>query len=134
MATTQATLSGQTIVVTGGSAGIGLEFCKQLLAKDNTVIAAVRSPGTAAELQELQQQHPPSATGTTRKLHITTLDVSQPNSIAAWAGSLRDKCPGLRHIDLVINNAGEQGGIGRGGGVVLGGGWAVSACVCGSSC
>lgn len=85
--------------------GIGLEFVKQLLAKDNTVVAAVRSPDTAAELQQLQQQHPPTAAGT-RKLHITKLDVSDPDSIAAWAGSLRDNCPGLRHLDVVINNAG----------------------------
>jgi NAD(P)-dependent dehydrogenase (short-subunit alcohol dehydrogenase family) len=78
---------------------------RQLLAKENTVIAAVRSPGTATALQELQQQHPPTGTGS-RKLHITTLDVSNPKSITTWASSLRDKCPGLRHLDVVINNAG----------------------------
>lgn len=87
--------------------GIGLEFVKQLLAKDNTVIAAVRSPKTATELQELQKQHPPSSQGT-RKLHITMVDVSEPSSVESWASSLREKCPGLRHIDVVINNAGAQ--------------------------
>lgn len=65
----------------------------------------MRSPSTATQLQELQQQHPPSSDGH-RKLHITTVDVSDPSSIEAWASSLRDKCLGLRHLDLVINNAG----------------------------
>lgn len=78
--------------------------------KDNTVIAAVRSPTTAQQLQQLQQQYPPSSSGT-KKLHITTLDVSDPASIAAWASSLRDKCPGLRHLDVVINNAGRTSSV-----------------------
>lgn len=92
--------------------GIGLEFVKQLLAKDNTVAAAVRSPSTATQLQELQQQHPPSSTGS-RKLHITTVDVSEPSSIQGWASNLRDKCPGLRHLDVVINNAGAPAASGK---------------------
>lgn len=73
------------------------------------MVAAVRSPGMAADLQQLQQKHPASAQGTC-KLHITTLDVANPASIKAWAGSLRDKCPGLRHVDVVINNAGGEHG------------------------
>ena len=70
------------------------------------MVAAVRSPDTADQLKQLQQQHPPSSEGP-KKLHITTLDVSDPSSISAWAASLRDKCPGLRHLDVVINNAGQ---------------------------
>lgn len=73
------------------------------------MVAAVRSPGMAADLQQLQQKHPASAQGTC-KLHITTLDVANPASIKAWASSLRDKCPGLRHVDVVINNAGGEVG------------------------
>lgn len=83
---------------------------KQLLAKDNTVVAAVRRPDRATALQELQQQHHPQGQGSRNQLHITRLDVSDPQSIGAWAGTLRDVCPGLRHLDVVINNAGVCAG------------------------
>jgi uncharacterized oxidoreductase len=36
-------LSQKTILITGGSSGIGLELAKQLIAKDNTVIICARS-------------------------------------------------------------------------------------------
>lgn len=80
-----------------------MEFANQLLQKGNTVVAAVRSPSSSQGLQQLLQSAPAG------KLHVTTLDVSQSSSIQQWAASLRDNCPGLRHVDVLINNAGVFG-------------------------
>lgn len=68
----------------------GLQFVRQLLAKDNKVVAAVRS--RSKELEELQQKHQ-------SKLLVSSLDVSSPQSIEAWAKELSE---GLRlgHIDV----------------------------------
>eukprot|EP00879_Flechtneria_rotunda_P000620 GHRR01000733.1.p1 GENE.GHRR01000733.1~~GHRR01000733.1.p1 ORF type:complete len:275 (+),score=70.05 GHRR01000733.1:3258-4082(+) len=96
-------LTGKTVVVTGASQGIGLEFASQLLAKGNTVIAAVRDPDSATCLKQLQQS------ASANCLHVTQVDVSKTRSIEQWAASLPDSVPGLHHIDVVINNAGVYG-------------------------
>jgi NAD(P)-dependent dehydrogenase (short-subunit alcohol dehydrogenase family) len=94
--------------------GLGLEFVRQLLRKGNTVIAAARAPQSApglvalaselaAEAATTQQGTPPA------QLYITTLDVADASSITAWATGLRAACPGLRHVDVVISNAGVYG-------------------------
>uniref|UniRef100_A0A383VPJ6 Short-chain dehydrogenase/reductase SDR n=1 Tax=Tetradesmus obliquus TaxID=3088 RepID=A0A383VPJ6_TETOB len=94
-------LQGKQVVVTGASQGLGLEFTKQLLDKGNTVVAAVRNP--SAGLLQLEQAAPEG------RLHVTQLDVSSTASITRWAGGLRDNCRGLRHVDVLINNAGVYG-------------------------
>eukprot|EP00878_Enallax_costatus_P003038 GHUV01003236.1.p1 GENE.GHUV01003236.1~~GHUV01003236.1.p1 ORF type:complete len:275 (+),score=57.26 GHUV01003236.1:505-1329(+) len=96
-------ITGKTVVVTGASQGIGLEFANQLLHKGNTVVAAVRNPSSSTGLQQLQQS------AAANKLYITTVDVSQPSSIEHWASSLRTECPAVRHVDVLINNAGVYG-------------------------
>lgn len=72
------------------------------------MVAAVRSPATATELAALQAQFPAAggSSGGAARLHITTLDVASPDSIQTWAAGLQAACPGLRHCDVVINNAG----------------------------
>lgn len=64
------------------------------------MIAAVRSPSTAKGLQQLSQKAPAG------KLHITTLDAGDSESIKQWAADLRSNCPGVHHVDVLINNAG----------------------------
>lgn len=91
-------ITGKTVVVTGASRGIGLEFVKQLVSKGNRVIAACREPEKVKELQGLDS------------VELTRLDVSvvsgPPPSIQAWAAQVA----GLTdHIDLLINNAGVYG-------------------------
>jgi NAD(P)-dependent dehydrogenase (short-subunit alcohol dehydrogenase family) len=74
-------------LITGGSRGIGLEFCRQLVEKKYKVFAAVRKPNPA--LSEL---------GVTV---IPGIDVSDPNSFAQLTKAVNDP-----KIDLLINNAG----------------------------
>jgi len=61
-----------TYLVTGASRGIGFELTKQLLARGDEVISAVRDPSKASALQGL-----PNA----NKLHIIKVDVEHPESI-----------------------------------------------------
>ena len=96
------------IVVTGANRGIGLEFVRQLLAKSkgNTVVAACREPEGADELIDLQLEVGPE------RLSVTSLDVSDENSIGYWASSLHSTPPVAGNdgvVDVVINNAGTTG-------------------------
>lgn len=89
--------ANKVVVVTGASRGIGLEFVKQCLDKNNTVIAACREPKSAAKLQCLQNKE---------GLSVTQLDVTSPHSISAWTQQILQLTP---HVDLLINNAGIYG-------------------------
>ncbi|PSC75715.1 NADH-dependent fumarate reductase [Micractinium conductrix] len=86
-----APIAGKTVVVVGGSRGIGAEFVRQFAAKGNRVIATARTPAQAAK--ELE--------GT--KVELTQLDVTSPQSVEQWAAEVQKLAP---HIDLLINNAG----------------------------
>ena len=86
------------MVITGANRGIGLEMAKQLIAKGNHVDAACRS--ASDELRALEA----SSEG---RLTISTLDVSDPASIDAWASGL--KARGVTRVDVCVNNAGVIG-------------------------
>ena len=61
-----------TYLVTGASRGIGFELTKQLLARGDHVIAAVRDPSKASALKSL-----PDAAN----LDVVKIDVEHPESI-----------------------------------------------------
>ena len=88
-------MKGQTVVVTGGNRGLGLEFCRQLRSLDAKVIATARDPRGAIDLRALE-------------VRIEPLDVSDESSIATLAERLAKV-----DIDILINNAG-MGGSGNG--------------------
>jgi len=77
----------KTVLVTGANRGIGLEYCKQLLARGDKVIAVCR--GASDELSKLD-------------LRIETgIDVIEGSQVEVLAQRLRDE-----KIDILINNAG----------------------------
>ena len=76
--------SGNTILITGGSSGIGFEFAKQLLALDNTVIATGRD---AKKLEKAKALLP--------KLNIIKSDVGQPAEIEALLAKVLAEFPKL---------------------------------------
>ncbi len=80
------------ILVTGATRGIGLELVRQLRARGDDVIAAVRDDKTAGELRDLRAR-------------LEICDVASEPSIAGLAARL-----GEAPLDIVINNAGVWGG------------------------
>src|SRR5437667_2968052 len=84
--------SGNTILITGGSAGIGFEFASQLLARDNTVIATGRDEG---KLREAKARLP--------KLHVVRSDVSRPADIESLRNAVLGEFP---RLNCLLNNAG----------------------------
>jgi len=85
-------LTGRTILITGGSAGIGLAFAAKFLELGNEVIVTGRRQ---AVLDEVKAQYP--------KLHTIQSDSADPAQIAALAERLRRDFPKL---DVLMNNAG----------------------------
>jgi uncharacterized oxidoreductase len=85
-------ISGNTILITGGTSGIGFEMAKQLLAKGNQIIITGRDQ---ARLQKAKQALP--------KIHIIRSDVSKTQDIQALYTQVTKEFPAL---NILINNAG----------------------------
>jgi NAD(P)-dependent dehydrogenase (short-subunit alcohol dehydrogenase family) len=85
-----------TVLVTGASRGLGLEFARQYCADGWSVLACCRQPARAQALRELAAAH--------ERLRVHALDVSDFAAIDALAESLRGQ-----PIDVLINNAGLYG-------------------------
>jgi uncharacterized oxidoreductase len=85
-------LSGRTILITGGSAGIGLAFALKFLELGNEVIVTGRRQ---AVLDQVKAKHP--------KLHTIQSDVAEPAQIAALAARVKAEFP---RLDVLMNNAG----------------------------
>ncbi|MFN8355463.1 MAG: SDR family NAD(P)-dependent oxidoreductase [Spirosomataceae bacterium] len=85
-------LNNRTILITGGSAGIGLAFALKFLELGNEVIITGRRQSV---LDEVKKNHP--------KLHTIQSDVADSEQIAALAKQVKAQFPKL---DVLINNAG----------------------------
>jgi uncharacterized oxidoreductase len=85
-------LTGRTILITGGSAGIGLAFALKFVEFGNEVIVTGRRQ---AVLDEVKARYP--------KLHTIQSDIADPVQIAALAARVKAEFPKL---DVLMNNAG----------------------------
>jgi uncharacterized oxidoreductase len=85
-------LSKNTILITGGSSGIGLELTKQLLDLGNTVIITGRDQ---KKLDLAKQKFP--------QIHTIQSDVSSSAEIVKLFNQVTEKFPDL---NILINNAG----------------------------
>ena len=85
-------LTGRTILITGGSAGIGLAFAVKFLELGNEVIVTGRRQ---AVLDQVKAKYP--------KLRTIQSDVADPAQIAALAARVKADFPKL---DVLMNNAG----------------------------
>jgi uncharacterized oxidoreductase len=85
-------LTGHTILITGGSAGIGLAFALKFLELGNEVIVTGRRQ---AVLDEVKAKYP--------KLHTIQSDVAAPAQIAVLAVRVKANFP---KFDVLMNNAG----------------------------
>ena len=75
------------VVVTGANRGIGLELCRQLSARGDTVIAVCRQASAALEALDLRV--------------VPGIDVASADGVASLASALDREA-----IDVLINNAG----------------------------
>lgn len=87
-------LRTNTILITGGTSGLGYEFAAQLLALGNTVLITGRDP---ARLAETKQRLP--------QAHTFQNDVSDPAAIRQLYEQVVAQFPAL---NVLINNAGEM--------------------------
>ena len=88
-----------TIMITGASRGLGLEFARQFYNEECRVIATCRNLKNANELKAIGD------------IDIHSLDVTDDKSVANLADKLRGE-----NIDILINNAGvigQRDGFGR---------------------
>jgi len=85
-------LNGRTILITGGSAGIGLAFALKFVELGNEVIVTGRRQSV---LDEVKRKHP--------KLHTIQSDVADPAQIITLARRVKMEFP---RLDVLMNNAG----------------------------
>jgi uncharacterized oxidoreductase len=85
-------LSGNTILITGGTSGIGLELATRFATLENTVIVTGRSQ---AKLDAVSTKLP--------GVHAIQSDVSDPTAITALYEYVTGRFPDL---NMLINNAG----------------------------
>src|SRR5438094_9789443 len=85
-------ITGRTILMTGGSAGIGLAFALKFLELGNQVIVTGRRQEV---IDEVKAEHP--------MLHTIQSDVADSAQIAALAARVKTDFPKL---DVLMNNAG----------------------------
>lgn len=84
---------GPTVLITGASRGIGLEFARQYAAGGWRVIATCRQPKAAKALAAIKGD-----------VRIRALDVTDPVQVRSLARALKSE-----PIDLLISNAGIYG-------------------------
>ena len=83
-----------TALVTGASAGLGIEFCRQLSARCEVIIAVARR---RERLEELARELSGAV-----ELHPVAADLATIEGVTATMEALRQKGP----VDLLVNNAG----------------------------
>jgi len=85
-------LNNSTVLITGGTSGIGLEFVKQLLAQGANIIVTGRD---LKALRQTQENFP--------LIHIFQSDVSKPEQIEQLYKEVTQAFP---QLNILINNAG----------------------------
>lgn len=93
----RADLAGQTCLVTGASAGIGLATARALARLGGRVVLAVRDPDKGGRARRSIV----AATG--REVEMAVVDVASRESVRAFAADLAAR---HRKLDVLVNNAG----------------------------
>jgi NAD(P)-dependent dehydrogenase (short-subunit alcohol dehydrogenase family) len=90
--------TGQSIIITGASSGLGLCCAETLAARGASVILAVRDTAKGAAVADaIRAKH------TRAQLTVSALDLASLASVAAFARQINDTAP---RIDVLLNNAG----------------------------
>lgn len=87
-------MTGRTVLITGGTSGIGMELARQLISRGNTVIV------TGRDIVRLN-----AARQAVAGLHVFQSDVSDPTSIESLYKLVSSQFPAL---NTLVNNAGTM--------------------------
>jgi len=87
-------LSGNTVLITGGSSGIGYAMAEAFLEAGSTVVICARGE---QRLLDAQRRHP--------KLHTRVCDVADREARQALAAFMAERFP---QVNVLVNNAGVQ--------------------------
>ncbi|UBM59663.1 SDR family NAD(P)-dependent oxidoreductase [Marinilongibacter aquaticus] len=87
-------LQGNTILITGGSSGIGLALAKQFLQLGNSVILTGRN---AKKLEAIQKQYP--------AMHCLICELTEEESLKKLVNRIEAD---FQDLNILINNAGVQ--------------------------
>jgi uncharacterized oxidoreductase len=85
-------MNGKTVLITGGTSGIGFELARQLVARGSTVLVTGRDQ---ARLAAVRKQLP--------QVHTFASDVTERGAIPALLAEVTARFPSL---DVLVNNAG----------------------------
>ena len=91
-------LSGQTIVITGGSAGLGIETARVLAACGAQIVSVVRNEAKGQDAAATIRESVPNA-----NIEIAVLDLFDLDSVRRGADDIVKR---FSRIDRLINNAG----------------------------
>jgi len=91
-------LSGQTIVVTGGSAGLGVETARVLASRGARIVSVVRDEAKGRAAADKIKESVPNA-----EIEFGVLDLFDLESVRRGADDIAKRFP---KIDRLINNAG----------------------------
>ncbi len=90
-------MKNKTVLITGGSDGIGKETAKRLAEMNANIVIVGRNPAkTKAAAQEIQQE-------TGASVDVLIADLSDLNQVKRLAGEVRSQYP---QLNILINNAG----------------------------
>ena len=91
-------LSGQTVVITGGSAGLGIETARVLAGRGARIVSVVRNEAKGSDAAAQIRSSVPDA-----NIEIAVLDLFDLKSVRHGADEIAKRFP---TIDRLINNAG----------------------------
>lgn len=91
-------LSGKTIVLTGGSAGLGVETARVLASRGARIVSVVRDEAKGKQAADGIREQVPGA-----DIEIATLDLFDLDSVRRGADDIARRFP---KIDRLVNNAG----------------------------
>lgn len=94
-------LQGRTVVITGGSAGLGFEAAVRLAEAGARVVATARSQDKATATEAALRYESGSI-----DVHVMQLDLANLSSIRTFASELQQQPWMKKGIDVLLNNAG----------------------------
>ena len=99
-----ASLEGQTAIITGGNKGIGGAITRDLVSRGCRVIIASRDVDQANQFaNELNENEKKNANSKGGEVVVKGLDLASADSIRAFVNEVSNSCD---KIDILINNAG----------------------------